>query len=81
MDVICGAYITEERKKYMDYIFPYFIMDPTVIFVKKGNKFNFKTWGDLKGLLGGAPIGNSYGEKFDRYEKKYLILWEKQAVQ
>ena len=74
VDILCGAYITEERKKYMDYIFPCFVMDPTVIFVKKGGNFKFKSWQDLKKLLGGAPIGNSYGESFDRYEKKHLLI-------
>ncbi|MCK5096879.1 MAG: transporter substrate-binding domain-containing protein, partial [Desulfobacteraceae bacterium] len=74
VDILGGAYITKERKIYMDYILPYFTMDPTVIFVKKGKRFKFKTWEELRGLLGGAPIGNSYGEKFDNYEKKLLRI-------
>ena len=74
VDILGGAYITKEREIYMDYILPYFTMDPTVIFVKKGNRFKFKTWEDLRGLVGGAPIGNSYGEQFDNYEKKFLSI-------
>lgn len=74
VDILGGAYITKERKIYMDYILPYFTVDPTVIFIKKGNGFQFKTWEDLRGRLGGAPIGNSYGEQFDNYGKKFLRI-------
>jgi polar amino acid transport system substrate-binding protein len=74
VDMLAGAYITEERKTYMDYITPPFIMDPTVVFVKKGDKLRFNTWDDLIGLKGGTPIGNSYGEKFDAFEKEHLDI-------
>lgn len=74
VDMLAGAYMTEERKTYMDYILPPFIMDPTVIFVKKGDTLKFDSWEDLIGLRGGAPIGNSFGEKFDQYEKAYLTI-------
>lgn len=74
VDMLVGAYITEERKAYMDYIVPPFIMDPTVIFVRKGDSFKFETWNDLVGLRGGAPIGNSYGEAFDRFEQARLTI-------
>ncbi len=74
VDMLAGAYITEERKTYMDYITPPFIMDPTVVFVKKGDKLRFNKWEDLIGLKGGTPIGNSYGEKFDAFEKERLDI-------
>ena len=74
IDMLAGAYITEERKVYMDYITPPFIMDPTVIFVKTGDSFKFDKWDDLIGLKGGTPIGNSYGEKFDKFEKENLSI-------
>ncbi len=74
VDMLAGAYITEERKTYMDYITPPFIQDSTVIFVKKGREFRFESWDDLMGLRGGAPIGNSYGEAFDRFEKEKLNI-------
>jgi polar amino acid transport system substrate-binding protein len=74
VDMLAGAYITEERKVYMDYITPPFMMDPTVVFVKMGDDFKFERWEDLVGLRGGAPIGNSYGEKFDAFEKKHLAI-------
>ena len=72
VDMLAGAYITEERQTYMDYVTPPFVMDPTVIFVRKGDPLKFERWEDLIGLKGGAPIGNSFGEKFDQFEKAYL---------
>ncbi len=74
IDMLGGAYITEERQTYMDYIIPPFVMDPTVIFVKKGKPFHFEKWEDLIGLTGGTPLGNSYGEKFDSFAKKNLKI-------
>lgn len=74
IDVLGGAYITEERQTYMDYIHPPFVMDPTVIFVRKGEMFKFEKWEDLIGLVGGAPIGNSFGEAFDRFEQQHLKI-------
>jgi polar amino acid transport system substrate-binding protein len=74
VDMLGGAYITEERKNFMDYILPPFVMDPTVIFIKKGDQLVFEKWDDLIGFLGGTPIGNSYGEVFDKFEKEKLTI-------
>ncbi len=74
IDMLGGAYITEERKTYMDYVIPPFVMDPTVIFVKKENSFPFEKWEDLIGLAGGTPIGNSYGERFDKFAEEHLTI-------
>ena len=74
VDMLAGAYITDERQVYMDYVTPPFILDPTVVFVKKGDRFAFETWDDLVGLKGGAPIGNSYGDAFDRYAASKLDI-------
>lgn len=74
VDMLGGAYITEERKTYMDYIIPPFVMDPTVIFVKKGDVFPFQKWEDLIGIKGGTPIGNSYGEAFDKFAEEKLTI-------
>lgn len=74
IDVLGGAYITKKRERYMDYVFPPFVMDPTVIFVRKGDPFKFDHWEDLIGLTGGTPTGNSYGEVFDRFEQKHLNI-------
>lgn len=74
IDMLGGAYITEERQTFMDYVMPPFVMDPTVIFIKKGKAIRFEKWADLIGLTGGSPIGNSYGDKFDRFAKEKLTI-------
>lgn len=74
VDMLGGAYITEERKTYMDFVTPPFVMDPTVIFVPKGKSFPFEKWEDLIGLTGGAPLGNSFGEEFDTFAEEHLTI-------
>ncbi len=74
VDILGGAYITKERQKFMDYIIPQFIMDPSVIFVHKDESFTYNRWEDLVGKTGGAPLGNSFGSEFDKFEKKNLQI-------
>ena len=74
VDAIHSAYVNEERKGYMDYTAVPFIMDPTVIFVKKGHAFAFKRKEDLIGLQGASPIGESYGDDFDNFAKDKLKI-------
>lgn len=74
VDLIHGAYINEERKTYMDYTATPYIMDPTVVFVKKGKPFPFKQKEDLIGLSGATPLGESYGDDFDNFAKSKLKI-------
>ncbi|GBC59392.1 amino acid ABC transporter substrate-binding pro tein [Desulfonema ishimotonii] len=74
VDMLAGAFITEERKTYMDYVTPPFMMTPSVIFVMKGQAFPFSSWEDLVGLKGGTLINNSFGEKFDRFAAEKLSI-------
>ena len=74
VDVIQNAYMNEERKTYLEYTSTPYIMDPTVIFVKKGHKIDFKKKEDLVGLSGAAPLGESYGDDFDNFAKAKLKI-------
>jgi polar amino acid transport system substrate-binding protein len=74
VDLIHTAYINEERKQYLLYTSTPFLMDPTVIFVKKGAGFPFKKKEDLVGLTGSTRRGESYGEDFDNFAKEKLKL-------
>jgi polar amino acid transport system substrate-binding protein len=73
-DILAGAFITEERKTYMDYIIPPFMTVPSVIWVMKGQTFPFENWDSLIGLKGGTLINNSFGEKFDTFAKEKLTI-------
>lgn len=73
VDIIVAAYKNPERETFLDYSIP-FMSDPVVIFVLSDKVFPFDTWKDLIGKRGNTNIGESYGEKFDRYIEKHLIV-------
>ena len=73
IDVMCGLYITEERKKFAVFTEPY-IEDQASVFVWKGREFKFETWDDLKGKVFGELLGASRGKKFDDWRKKYATV-------
>ncbi len=60
IDVIVGLYANPERASYIDFSCPY-ITDPTVVFIKKGNRFLIKRWEDLIGKKGSTMQGESFG--------------------
>ncbi len=74
IDVVAGVYINEERKTYMEFVQPSVMDDPTVVFVMKGRGFPFEGWQDLIGRLGGARIGDSFGEEVDRRLQENLTI-------
>jgi polar amino acid transport system substrate-binding protein len=66
IDVLAGAFMTAQRKTFMDYSIPY-MKDPVVIFVAKGKAFPYKKWDDLIGRKGTTTIGDSFGKTFDQF--------------
>ncbi|WP_163836824.1 substrate-binding periplasmic protein [Spartinivicinus ruber] len=83
IDIIAGLYINEERKQYLDYTEQPFLMDPVAIFVpsKKAYDFKFSKWEDLKSLQGVTTVGNSFGQKFDKFSKKHLKIKYKELME
>ncbi|MDQ5988665.1 MAG: hypothetical protein CSYNP_04426 [Syntrophus sp. SKADARSKE-3] len=73
-DVIFGIYKNDARARYLNYIEPPFMRDPVVIAVRAGGTFPFEKWDDLKGRKGVTNEGESYGNEFDAFMKKYLIV-------
>lgn len=75
LSIIAGSYFTEERAKKFAYSLS--ITDNNIqVFVKKGNEFSFNTLADLRGKTGLRPAGGSYGQMFDDYAKKHLMITE-----
>ncbi|GDY28031.1 hypothetical protein AHAT_39210 [Agarivorans sp. Toyoura001] len=74
VDMLAGAFLTEERQAYMDYIVPQFSDVPSVVWTKKGKEFDYQKWEDLLELRGGTLINNSFGQDFDSYSKKNLAI-------
>ncbi len=73
-DIIFGIYKNDERMGYLNYLEPPFMRDPVVIAVRKGNAFPFEKWDDLKGKKGITNEGESYGNEFDAFMSKNLVV-------
>lgn len=67
LDGIVGLYQTSERREYLTFTSLPYMHDHNVIWVWKGNEFQFNQWEDLIGKIGLAAIGESYGQEFDRF--------------
>ncbi|WP_019615637.1 substrate-binding periplasmic protein [Psychromonas ossibalaenae] len=74
VDMLAGAFITDQRQEYMDYILPQFTNVPSVVWVKKGREFPFKEWSDLLTKRGGTLVNNSFGQDFDKYASERLDI-------
>lgn len=74
VDILMGAYMTEERKKYAAYTETPLAPDPQAVFVWKGREFKFEKWEDLKGKTVGMTIGFSSGKAFDGFLEKNTIV-------
>ncbi|WP_432459023.1 substrate-binding periplasmic protein [Agarivorans sp. QJM3NY_25] len=75
VDMIAGAFKTNARVKYLDYIEPQFTDVLSMVWVKKGHDFPFHRWQDLLGKRGGTLANNSFGQAFDQYAKSHLSLY------
>jgi len=73
IDVMCGLYMTEERKKFAEFTEP-FSEDRVSIFVWHERTFGFETWDDLKGKRFGDIRGATRGKKFDEWRKKHAKI-------
>ncbi|MDP1645727.1 MAG: transporter substrate-binding domain-containing protein [Thiobacillus sp.] len=80
-DVIFGIYKNDERATYLNYIAPPFMLDPVVVVVRKGEGFAFRKWEDLKGRRGVTNAGESYGNRFDAFMTKELMVARAQGVE
>lgn len=74
VDMLLPPYLTKERVEYYAYAKDPLLMDETVLFVQKGQKFKYRTFKDLEKLQGTAIISDSFGDLFDAYEKKHLMV-------
>ncbi|AZZ95272.1 transporter substrate-binding domain-containing protein [Hahella sp. KA22] len=81
VDMLTGAFITEERQTYMDYIKPPMMIMPNVIFVKKGKAFPMNSWLDLKDRHGDTLINNSFGQEFDEFAERQLSIEEVRSIE
>lgn len=81
IDLIAGAFYTDERTKVVDYLYPELTKTQTVIWVNQQQSFVYQQLSDLKGKIGGTIINNSLGQKFDDYASKHLQLYELSGIE
>ena len=74
LDMVAGAFMTEERLGYMDYIIPAIIQLPTAVWMATDRTFPYEGWGDLIGKRGSTLINNSFGQAFDDYAREHLTV-------
>jgi len=76
VDILCGGYITDDRLEYMAFSEEPLSADPTAVFVWHTRVFPFETLDDLKGIRFGEVLGESQGQEFDAWRKKYASVEE-----
>lgn len=74
IDLIAGAFLTNERLSYMDYIRPTIATTRSVVITLPDSALRYQRWSDLAGLSGVTVVNNSFGEEFDRYAEKNLSI-------
>jgi polar amino acid transport system substrate-binding protein len=74
IDILLPPYKTSSREEYYEFPKKPFLMDRTSVFTRKGFELKFNTFKDLKKYEGVAIINDSFGEEFDKAEKKYSLL-------
>jgi len=73
IDVIAGAYFTQERERIYAYSVP-FAFDDVMVFQHRQNRFPITSIHDLIGHRGARPQGGSYGDYIDHYAVNSLDM-------
>ncbi|KJE34305.1 amino acid-binding protein [Thalassospira sp. HJ] len=73
LDVIAGAYFTNERDQIHFYSVP-FAHDDIMVFQHRDNRFAVSDLHDLIGHRGARPQGGSYGDYIDRFAEQRLDM-------
>jgi polar amino acid transport system substrate-binding protein len=74
IDLIAGAFFTEPRSRYMDYIEPAFLTTRSVVWKRSLVAFDYSEWADLASYEGTTVINNSFGQSFDDYARANLRI-------
>jgi polar amino acid transport system substrate-binding protein len=76
IDLIAGAFLTQPRLEYMDYVHPIIATTRSVVITRADSELKYAEWPDLVAHKGVTVIDNSFGEAFDRYAKENLKIEE-----
>jgi len=74
VDLMAGAFYTNDRADYMDYFTPVMLHTTSVVWQRKDKMFSFNKKEDLEGKWGVTVINNSFGQEFDQYAQRKLNI-------
>lgn len=74
VDIVVAAYRTREREAWMGYTQAPLVADPILLFTRRDKPIRFRDWNDLRGLTVGLLLGDSFGERFDRFAEQHLTI-------
>lgn len=74
VDLMAGAFYTNDRADYMDYFTPVMLHTTSVVWQRKDKTFAFNRKEDLEGKWGVTVINNSFGQEFDQYAQRKLNI-------
>lgn len=72
VDMLAGSFLTPERFKDVDYVYPPYMEVSSVVFVRRGEAFPYSGWDDLQGKRGSSLSSSSFGAAFDTYAADHL---------
>ncbi|MBS0543247.1 MAG: transporter substrate-binding domain-containing protein [Proteobacteria bacterium] len=73
-DIVVAAYRNRERERQFAFSLQHVVADPIVLFVRRDRQFAFDDWEDLRGRTVGLLLGDSFGERFDRFAAANLRI-------
>ena len=74
VDLMAGAFYTNERADYMEYFTPVMLHTKSVVWQRTDKTFPFNKKEDLEGKWGVTVINNSFGQEFDQYAQRKLNI-------
>lgn len=74
IDLVAGAFVTEERRGYLDYVSPPVTWLPSNVWVPAYDRFSYRYWTDLRNKTGSTLINNSFGQDFDHFAEQHLAI-------
>ena len=74
IDLVMALKRTPERQKYLVFTQTPFFENPFVPFVLTKSRTILKNWDDLAGLIGGANLGDRFGEPLDTMVGDFLYI-------
>ena len=74
IDLVAGAFYTDPRTRYMEYIRPAFLETTSSVWVSRDAGIEFSGRNDLVGRSVTTVINNSFGQDFDEFARHNLDL-------